>query len=220
MYSYSVRKAGNPELYKAFDARVEKMGNNSDYPTLHNVLYYMMFRDNANKKVWQNIVESVIQNEYHIPIIYFRPFKASEIFIKHHFPEWDLRDYTDKFWSSERYFNILDYDIEYFHESDYWNFKCFLNAKCFVYPIPLMTKHNLFKLHFVFNEYKIAINFHLERTLIYGKKEPSELLKFGSKILKYEGWEILELSELEFNDWTYDERINNIKGWLTEAKLR
>lgn len=44
--------------------------------------------------------------------------------------------------------------------------------------------------------------------------------KLASKVLKLEGWEILDLTEREFNDWTYDERINNIKGWLKEAKNR
>lgn len=38
--------------------------------------------------------------------------------------------------------------------------------------------------------------------------------------MKYEGWEILELSEKEFNNWTYDERLNNVIGWVKEAKER
>ena len=44
--------------------------------------------------------------------------------------------------------------------------------------------------------------------------------KLPAKILKLEGWEILDLSEKEFNNWTFDERVGNIKGWLKEAKAR
>jgi hypothetical protein len=46
------------------------------------------------------------------------------------------------------------------------------------------------------------------------------LQKLAGKVLKYDGWEVLDLSELEFNDWTFDERVANIKGWLKEAKAR
>lgn len=38
--------------------------------------------------------------------------------------------------------------------------------------------------------------------------------------MKLDGWEILDLSEREFNNWTYYERVDNIKGWLKEAKER
>ena len=38
--------------------------------------------------------------------------------------------------------------------------------------------------------------------------------------MKYEGWEVYELSEQDFSVWTRDEKISNIKGWLKEAKLR
>jgi len=34
--------------------------------------------------------------------------------------------------------------------------------------------------------------------------------KLSAKVLKYEGWEILDLTEKEFKNWTYDERIKNI----------
>jgi hypothetical protein len=38
--------------------------------------------------------------------------------------------------------------------------------------------------------------------------------------LKYEDWEILDLSEKEFDNWTTKEKIENVKGWLKEAKER
>jgi hypothetical protein len=44
--------------------------------------------------------------------------------------------------------------------------------------------------------------------------------KLAGKVLKHDGWEVLDLSQKEFKNWTYEERINNIKGWLKEAKER
>jgi len=76
-----------------------------------------------------------------------------------------------------------------------------------------VTVNNLFNLHFVFYEKKIGIQFHLDK---YGKpdKQCSEMQRLPSKIMKLEGWEILNLTEAEFNNWTYDQRVEQIKGWL------
>ena len=39
-------------------------------------------------------------------------------------------------------------------------------------------------------------------------------------MLKFEGWEILDLHEGVFNNWTFNERLDNIKGWVKKAKAR
>lgn len=44
--------------------------------------------------------------------------------------------------------------------------------------------------------------------------------KLSAKVLKHEGWEILDVAEKEFNSWTYYERVDNIKGWISAAKER
>jgi hypothetical protein len=48
VYAYSIRSVGNPELYKAFDKRIEdiidKEGRDCfNHPTIFNMLYYLMF---------------------------------------------------------------------------------------------------------------------------------------------------------------------------------
>jgi hypothetical protein len=179
-----------------------------------------MFRENSNKDIWQKIVSATLDNKDVLPIIYYRPFKASKFYIQGKFPDMDIVDYCHKFWYAERYFNV--FKLEEYIESDkaYYNFKGFLNAKCFLYPISFMTLHNLFLLHFTFNDHKIAINFHLEKFLPTERKECTEMQKLSSKVLKLEGWEILDLSEKEFNSWTYDQRVQNIQGWVREAKER
>jgi len=106
----------------------------------------------------------------------------------------ELTDYKDKFWYAERYFNALRLENYFIHEEEYHEFKCFLNARLFVYPIPFMTFHNLFMMHFVFNEHKIAINYHLKKLLPPFQYEPTEMQKLGGKIMKLQGWEVLDLS--------------------------
>jgi hypothetical protein len=83
-----------------------------------------------------------------------------------------------------------------------------------------MTLHNLFLMHFVFNDQKIAINYHLKKLIPSESTTPTEMQRLSSKVLKHQGWEILDLSEQEFKNWTFNERIDNIKGWLKEAKAR
>ena len=101
----------------------------------------------------------------------------------------------------------------------YMEMKAFLNQKCLVYPINFMTLHNLFNLHYVFYDEKIAINYHLMDKCLPHSKEPSEMQKM-CKLLQHEDWEILELSEKEFKNWTREEKIENVKGWLKEAKAK
>lgn len=49
MYAYSVRKVGNPELYKIFDKKLKDIVGRLDYPSLFNVIYYMLFTENVDK---------------------------------------------------------------------------------------------------------------------------------------------------------------------------
>lgn len=60
MYAYSVREAGNPELYAAFDKRLEQMILNLDYPSLFNAIYYLLFRENANPILWRNVIDATL----------------------------------------------------------------------------------------------------------------------------------------------------------------
>ena len=87
-----------------------------------------------------------------LPIIFYKPFKASKFYLQKKYPDMDLRDYTDKFWYAERYYNASR--LEEYSESDktIYKFKGFLNARLFVYPITYMAVHNLFLLHYVFND--------------------------------------------------------------------
>lgn len=73
--------------------------------------------------------------------------------------------------------------------------KSFFNVKCLVYPIVFMSFENLFLLHYIFHDQKIAVNFHIKEMCMPFTKEPNELMKLPGKFLKLQGWEVLELSE-------------------------
>ena len=223
MYAYGVRAVGNPELHKAFVRRLEAIVDRLDYPAMFNAIYYLLFTENANRGLWQKVVNATIANPDVIPIIYYRPFKAARFYLRGRFTGKDeiqnMQDFEDKQWHAERYFNVHKLEEYIERDSEYYNFKGFLNAKCFVYPISFIAQNNLFLLHYVFPEQKIAINFHLEKFVPTERlTKPTEMQKLAAKVLKHEGWEILDLAQKEFKNWTYDERINNIKGWLKEAK--
>jgi hypothetical protein len=75
-----------------------------------------------------------------LPLIYYKPFKAAALYLNGRFPEMeekdeDLIDFWHKFWYAERYYNAITQE-SFLHENDeYFKFKGFLTAKCFLYPI-------------------------------------------------------------------------------------
>lgn len=137
MYAYGVRKTGNPELHKAFEKRLDKMASNLDYPSLFNAVYYLLFTESTNKNLWQKIINATISNPDILPIIYYKPFKAAKYYLEGLYKkkEVEMGDYQDKLWHAERLFfvNKLEENIE--KDNAYYEFKGFLNARCFVYPV-------------------------------------------------------------------------------------
>mmetsp|Transcript_8571 Transcript_8571/g.14460 ORF Transcript_8571/g.14460 Transcript_8571/m.14460 type:complete len:306 (+) Transcript_8571:891-1808(+) len=108
LYGYSVRKAGNPELYEAFNKRLHAMideGEMWDYQFLFNLNYYLMFSDNVDKRIWEHLVESTLYQDDVLPMYFYKAFKYSRFYLEHHFPEWDVSEYIDRFYFAERYFN-------------------------------------------------------------------------------------------------------------------
>lgn len=128
MYAYGVRAAGNPDLHAAFEKRMEEIAGTLDYAGLFNLVYYMLFRENANEKIWHHIVATTNKQTTVMPLIYYKPFKASMHFLTHHFPQWDgdrthdgtfLSDYQDKFFYAEKYFNVVKLDDMYDTDAKY-----------------------------------------------------------------------------------------------------
>lgn len=116
-YAYGVRNVGNPELHKAFEARINKIALTLDYPSLFNIMYYMLFRDSGNKQIWGKLIKATLNNKEILPIVYYRPFKAAYVYLKGRFPDMEkdeeFIDFQDKFWYAERYFQTIKLE-EYF----------------------------------------------------------------------------------------------------------
>lgn len=56
-----------------------------------------MFRENDNKVLWERVVKATLNNKDILPIIYYRPFKAANIYLKHRFPEMENSELLDDF---------------------------------------------------------------------------------------------------------------------------
>ena len=134
MYAYGIRGLGNPELHKAFERRLQLDADKLDYPSLFNVIYYLMFRECADETIWRKIVDNTTNQKEVLPVIYYKPFKASKLFIRQRFPDWNIEDYVDKFYNAEKYFNVTMMDDYFESDHRYSYFKAFLTGHCFVYP--------------------------------------------------------------------------------------
>ena len=62
LYAYSIRSVGNPELYKAFDSKLNEVADRLDYPSLFNAIYYMLFRESENLETWKKLISATVNN--------------------------------------------------------------------------------------------------------------------------------------------------------------
>lgn len=95
-----------------------------------------------------------------------------------------------------------------------------MNQKILVYPVYFMTLHNLMNMNYVFWDQKICIQYHIMDQCLPFTKQPSEMQKLTSKLLRYEGWEVLDLSQKDFKNWEKNEKVSNLKEWLLAAKAK
>ena len=188
MYAYSVRNVGNPELYAALEKRLGQIADRLDYPSMFNVIYFMLFREVKDRALWEKIVANTISQKETLPLIYYKPFKASKLFLRGVFPDWNIEDYVDKFYNAEKYFNVTKFDDNFESDIKYTEFKAFLTGHCLVYPAVFSTIENLFNLHYVFFDHKIAINYHLSKYTKSADGKPSEMHKLSEKVLRSHGW--------------------------------
>ena len=77
-----MRGLGNPELHTAFEKRLEQIADRLDYPSMFNVVYYLLFRESTNAEIWRKIVDNTASQKEVLPLIYYKPFKASKLWIR------------------------------------------------------------------------------------------------------------------------------------------
>uniref|UniRef100_A0A7S3IRH5 Uncharacterized protein n=1 Tax=Strombidium inclinatum TaxID=197538 RepID=A0A7S3IRH5_9SPIT len=187
---------------------------------MFHLIYSLMFSDNKDARIWENVVESTLFQDDVLPMTYYKPFKYSWFYLKENVPGLNLEEYIDRFYYSERYFNASQFDQVLVSHPEYHRMKCFLNQKVMVFPVVFQTFNNLMNMNFIFNDEKLIIQYHPEFKCRRSNGMPSAMQKLPSKLMRYEGWEVLDLAEKEFNNWNRDDKINNVKGWLLEARAK
>lgn len=220
MYAYGFREQGNPELHKKFIERFRAHNELMDYHTMNNLIYYLMFRDNVDEDLWTKVIEHTLQRNDHIPVTHYTPFKMSRYYIQHHFPSWDIRDYYDKFFFPERYYNASLKEKLYLSDESKVEFTKYLANHFFLIANDYVTFHNCFLLRHVFMDQKIAINFFANHELMPQEHRISARQKLDGKIMGYEGWEVLNITQKEHDAMFVYEKNDFYKGWITTAKER
>lgn len=135
MHAYGIREQGNPDFHAKFLAKIKSLDELMDYQVLSNVVYYLMFTDNTDKDVWIKIMKNVFDNPKVIPIRYYRPLKMSKYYIKHHFPEIDLTDYSNKFFYPERYFNASHREEKAISKEEKQDFMSYMVKRLYLMPV-------------------------------------------------------------------------------------
>jgi len=64
------------------------------------------------------VISATVINKEILPLIFYRPFKASKFYLQGKFPDLNIEDYTDKFWYAERYYNA--FRLEEHSEKWFW----------------------------------------------------------------------------------------------------
>lgn len=88
----------------------------------------------------------------------------------------------------------------------------------FVWPIVNITYHNLYQLHYVFPKYKIAIQYHLKESCLPFSLRATARQKLPSKLMKYDGWKILDMTSDEFTEFDSVDRDAYMRQWITTAR--
>ena len=159
MHTYGFREQGSPHLHQKFLQRLFKNNEKLDHQTVSNIIYYLMFTDNKNEALWTQMVQHTLNNNQKVPLTNLRSFKMSRYYMHHHFPELDIRDYYDKFFFGERFYNTAQQEDVGVYDDGYVDFVRYLTHRFFIYPIPFVPFHNLFILRACFMEHKVAVNF-------------------------------------------------------------
>jgi hypothetical protein len=223
IYAYSIRGSGSEKFWKILNQKInENLEQANTYQILHNIFWHFLFIENKNLEQWRVVLKKFNEIEGRPPIYYYRPFKIAGYFLQNAFPEdklanalgdENLVDFFDRFYDPEQVYDYVKYENLFFKHSEYSNFRDMLNARLFLFPVPFMVLENTFIIHMCWENRKIGINIWLERHLVPKTNGPRRVNKqhlVHSKMLKYQGWEILDL--------TWDDFMN-ISGQIERDKF-
>ena len=228
IYAYSIRGSGSQEFWKILNRKInENLEEANTYHILHNIFWHFLFIENKNLDQWRIVLKKFNEIEGRPPIYYYRPFKIAGFFLKNAFSEEELvgavglenaLDFYDRFYDPEQIYDYVKNENLFFKHSEYSNFRDMLNARLFLFPVPFMVLENTFIIHMCWENRKIGINIWLERHMVPKTNGPSRVNKqhlVHSKMLKYQGWEILDITWEDFmNIPGQVERDKFIHNWV------
>lgn len=218
MHAYAYREAGNPDLHEAFVKRLQSEDKIYDFAALSNILYYMMFTDTLDPELWLKIVDSAIEHGDNVtlPANALYPFKYAKHYIAYNFPLWNIDHFSDLYWHAESYNSTNDADFFGLNTKERKDFKAYLCNRMLVLPMVNLTMHNLIVLNFVFPKYKIALQYFENHKTLSETKKASARQKLGSKIMRYQGWKVLDVTEEGFHGMGYRDQF--FKDWIATAR--
>lgn len=218
MHAYSFREAGNPDLHEAFVKRLHSEDKVHDFAALTNILYYMMFTDTLDGELWLKFVDSAIEtgDKVTLPANALFAFKYAKLYINYNFPEWNIDHFNDLCWYAEAYNSTADSDFYGLKSIERQEFKAYLCNRLVVLPIVNLTMHNLIVLNFVFPKYKIAMQYFENHKTLSETGYATARQKLGSKLMRYEGWKVLDVTQNGFHGMGYRDQF--FKDWLSTAR--
>lgn len=227
-YAFSIRGNLSDKMKKFFNQYIEKNINKcTTYHSMHNIMYYFMFTDYINVKIFQTLVQNYLKVKAKLPLVYYRAFKLFDFYIANCAEKekliHDSYDLREKFYYAEQLYDYVKYEKVYENSDEIKIFNDIMRLRLIKDPITCLVKNNLLMIHFCFPEFNIGINIWNEKHLVpnvNGNARINEQHLLHSKLLKMKNWEILDLNWEEFvkigDQLKKDEFVHN---WIETAKI-
>jgi hypothetical protein len=187
----------------------EDIDKANNYHILHNITWHYLFTENKNLEQWSALFKKFNQIEGRLPIFYYRPFKIAAYYLENAFKieelvskigEENYYDFKDRFYDPEQIYDYVKYEKLFDKYPEFASLKAMLNGRLILFPVSHLVLENMFIVHNSWEHKKMGINVWLERDLVPKSSPPrvNRQALVHSKILKYDGWEILDVNWEEF----------------------
>jgi hypothetical protein len=224
-----VRGSGSEKLLTLFNRKLnEDISQANNYHTIHNIFWYFLFIENKNSEQWNKILERFNLIPEKVPIHYYRPFKLAAHYLQYNLNETErskinaeaVEEFMDRFYDPEQIYDYVKMEKNVHKHKEFSSMKAMINGRLVLFPVSHLVIQNLFIVHFAWENRKMGINVWLERDQI-SKTSPVRINKqcyLHSKLLKNEGWEILDIVWEDFvNLGGQNERDKFIWDWYTKT---
>jgi len=215
-YTFAARRHNSENLFKYLDKRLHEELPNMKYASLHNVAYYLLMREIKDEQFWKDFVNRTLAIPDVLPLIYYFPFKLCWQYLEGFKPEWDASVFMEKLWWAERLKVAVVLEEEFYKHEEYADFlKVISSLK--LDPAISYTWQNTCQVHFAFPEMKVGIMVYLDKDLVPETMRVNESKLVLGRVLRKQGWEILDISYKEFIEMGKKNGLKYLKEWLELA---